>query len=125
LVLTGTEVKSLRQGQGSLAEAYVQVKAGEAWILQFHVPPYEQGNIHNADPVRPRKLLLHRREIERLAVHVERQGYALVPLRVYFRDSRVKVEVGLARGKKAYDKRESLKQRDHAREMERARRQRR
>jgi SsrA-binding protein len=122
LVLTGTEVKSLRQGKGSLAEAFVQVKNGEAWIIQFHIPHYEQGNIQNVDPVRARKLLLHRKQIDQLAAHVERKGYALVPLKVYFRDSRAKVQIGLARGKKAFDKRESLKQRDHAREMDRARR---
>lgn len=121
LVLTGTEVKSLREGKGSLAEAYVQVKKAEAWIFQFHIPHYEQGNIYNVDPVRPRKLLLHRREIERLAKHVERQGFALVPTRVYFRNGRAKVEIGLGRGKKAYDKRESLKEREHGREMDRAR----
>jgi SsrA-binding protein len=125
LVLTGTEVKSLRQGKGSLAEAYVQVKKGEAWILQFHIQHYEQGNIHNVDPVRPRKLLMHRGEIERLAAHVERKGYALVPIKVYFRDSRAKVQVGLGRGKKMFDKRESIKQRDHARDMDRVRRARR
>jgi SsrA-binding protein len=122
IALTGTEVKSLRKGHGSLSEAYAQVKSDEAWLLQFHVPPYEQGNIHNVDPVRPRKLLLHRREIDRLAKHVARQGFALVPLKVYFCRGRVKVQIGLARGKKAYDKRETLKLRDHAREMDRERR---
>jgi SsrA-binding protein len=122
IALTGAEAKSLRHGHGSLSEAYAQVKGGEAWILQFHVPPYDHGNIQNGDPVRPRKLLLHRREIDRLAKHVARRGFALVPLKVYFRRGRVKIEIGLARGKKAYDKRETLKQRDHAREMDRERR---
>ncbi len=120
LELKGTEVKSLRQGQGSVAEAFAQIKGGEAWLQQFHIPPYEQGNRFNADPVRPRKLLLHRREIERLGISVSRKGYTLVPLRVYFTRGRVKVLIGLGRGKKAYDKREALKQRDQERQMDRA-----
>lgn len=120
LVLTGTEVKSLRQGHGSLQEAFAQIKGGEAWVVQFNIPPYEQGNINNVDPVRMRKLLLHRREIERLAQAVERKGYTLVPLKVYFKDGRAKMLLGLGRGKKMHDKREDLKARDQKREMDRA-----
>lgn len=120
LALTGTEVKSLRQGKGSLGEAYARIKGGEAWLEQFHIPPYEQGNRFNADPVRRRKLLLKRREIEKLAAAIERQGYTLVPLKVYFRGGWAKVALGLARGKKMFDKRETLKQRTQEREMDRA-----
>ncbi|HOE96640.1 MAG TPA: SsrA-binding protein SmpB [Candidatus Sumerlaeota bacterium] len=125
LELRGTEVKSLRQGKGSLQEAYAQVKGGEAWLLQFHIPPYEQGNRFNVDPVRPRKLLLHRREIGKLAGAVSRQGYTLVPLRVYFRRGRAKVEIAVAKGKKLYDKREAMKERDTRRDLDRALRDRR
>lgn len=125
IALTGTEVKSLRAGQGSLAESFAQIKAGEAFIVQFHIPPYEQGNINNADPVRTRKLLLHRKQIDKLAEHVARKGYALAPTKVYFRDGKVKVEIGLARGKKLFDKRETMKKRDQAREMDRESRSRR
>jgi SsrA-binding protein len=118
--LRGTEVKSLRQGKGSLQEAFARVKQGQAWLEQFHIPHYEQGNRFNVDPVRPRRLLLHRREIDRLDEAVSRKGAALVPLRVYFRGGYAKVEIALARGKKLYDKREDVKERDERREMERA-----
>ena len=118
--LKGTEVKSLRQGKGSIAEAYAQIKRDEAWIMQFHIHPYEQGNRSNVDPVRPRKLLMHRREIDRMSEASDRKGFTLVPLRVYFNRGRAKVLIGLAHGKKKYDKRETLKQRDHQREIDRS-----
>jgi SsrA-binding protein len=120
LVLTGTEIKSLRTGRGSLQEAYANIKGDEAWIFQFHIPPYEQGNIFNVDPVRPRKLLLHKREIGKLAGAIARKGYTLVPLDVHMSHGRAKLSLGLARGKKLYDKREDMKQRDTKRDMERA-----
>ena len=120
LALRGTEVKSLRAGHGSIQEAYARIKGGEAWLHQFNIPPYEYGNIHNVDPVRPRKLLMHRREIDRLGAAADRQGCTLVPLRVYFSHGRAKALIGVARGKKQADKRETLKQRDQQREMDRA-----
>ncbi len=120
LELKGTEVKSLRQGQGSIQESFAQIKGGEAWIVQFHIPPYEQANRFNQDPVRTRRLLMHRREIDKLGVAIEQKGHTLVPLEVYFRKGRVKVLIGVARGKKSFDKRSSLKERDMAREMDRA-----
>lgn len=125
LELTGTEVKSLRQGKGSIQEAFAQVKGEEAWLVQFHIPPYTQGNRYNVDPVRPRKLLLHKREIGRLAGAVSRKGYTLVPLEVYFKRGWAKVRLGVARGKKLYDRREDLKRRTQDREVERAMRRRR
>jgi len=120
LMLTGTEVKSLRQGRGSLAESFAQPVGDELFICGFHIPPYEQGNIQNVDPVRVRKLLLNRREINRLIGAVSRKGYTLVPLAVYFKNGRAKVELAVARGKKLYDKREDLKRRDQQREIDRA-----
>jgi SsrA-binding protein len=124
LELKGTEVKSLRQGQGSIAEAYAQIKGREVWLQQFHIPPYEHGNRFNVDPVRPRRMLLHRHEIERLAGAVSRKGYTLVPLQVYFTRGLVKIRLGLARGKKLMDKRQALKERDQKRQIDRAMRQR-
>jgi SsrA-binding protein len=121
LELKGTEVKSLRLGQGSLQEAFARIKEGQAWLEQFHIPPYEQGNRFNVAPVRMRRLLLHKREIVKLDEAVSRQGYTLVPLRVYFRRGRAKVQIALARGKKTYDKRETLRKHDQQREMDRAR----
>ncbi len=120
LELKGTEVKSLRQGRASIQEAFAQIKAGEAWIHQFHIPPYEQANQFNQDPVRTRKLLLHKREIAKLAESTTQKGYTIVPLKVYFKKGRAKILIGLGRGKKAYDKREALKERDISREMDRA-----
>ena len=120
LELKGTEVKSLRQGGGSIAEAYAQIKGSEAWLQQFHIPPYEFGNINNVDPVRTRRMLLHRAQIDKLAQAVSRKGYTLVPLKVYFTKGRAKVLLGLARGKKDYDKRETLKNRDNDRQLQRA-----
>jgi SsrA-binding protein len=120
LVLTGTEVKSLRAGKASIKEAYARVKNGEAFLEGMNVTPYEQGNRYNHPPVRSRKLLLHRREINRLIGGVEREGLTLVPLELYFKDGHAKVAVGLARGKKQHDKREDLKRRIADREMARA-----
>ena len=118
--LSGTEVKSIRLGTLSLKEAWCQIKDGQLYIRQMHIAPYEQGNIFNKDPLRPRRLLMHKREIMRLFGKVRQDGYALVPLSVYFRGSLVKVEIALAKGKKLYDKRESAAQSDAKREMDRA-----
>lgn len=120
IALVGTEVKSLRAGRANLQDAYVRVDRGEAWLLGCHISPFEHGNRFNHDPVRPRKLLLHRREITQLAVRSQEKGLALIPLRLYWVKGRAKVEVGIARGKKLYDKRESIKERDVKREMDRA-----
>lgn len=116
--LHGTEVKSLRMGQCSIKEAFVAVENGEVIIRQMHISPYEKGNIFNKDPLRPRKLLLHRYEINKIMGQSKMKGYTIVPLRVYFKDSLVKVEIGLARGKKLYDKRQDIAKRDMKREAE-------
>jgi len=121
IVLTGTEVKSLRHGKASLAEAYATVEGGQAWVRQMHIPPYEQGNRANPDPVRARKLLLHRAEIEKLGAGVAQQGQTIVPLRLYFSRGRAKLLVALAKGKKTYDKRHAIAERDAKREIDRAR----
>jgi len=121
LVLSGTEVKSLRAGKASLAEAYATVESGEAWIVQMHIPPYEQGNRWNLDPVRRRKLLLHRTEIVKLERAVAQKGQTLVPLKLYFKDGYAKLLLGVGKGKKSYDKRASLAAKDAKREMDRAR----
>ncbi|WP_338148979.1 SsrA-binding protein SmpB [Dysosmobacter acutus] len=118
--LSGTEVKSIRAGTLNLKDAYCTVKEGEMWLHSMHISPYEKGNIFNKDPVRPRRLLMHKREIRKLHALVKQDGYALVPLSVYFKDARVKIEVGLCRGKKNYDKREALARREAGREMDRA-----
>ena len=118
--LCGTEVKSIRQGTMNLKDAYCAVKDGELFVYGMHISPYEKGNIFNRDPVRPRRLLMHRREIRKLYGIVKQDGLALIPLSVYFKNARVKVEVGLCRGKKLYDKRESAAKRDASREMDRA-----
>ena len=120
VVLSGTEVKSIRQGGANLKDSFCQVKDGELWLYGVHISPYEKGNIFNKDPLRPRKLLMHKREIMRLMGTVQRDGLTLVPLNLYFKDSRVKVEVGLCRGKKLYDKRASAAERDSKRAMDRA-----
>ena len=117
--LFGTEVKSIRQGTMHLKEAWCQVKDGELWIKQMHISPYEQGNIFNKDPLRPRRLLMHKREINYLFGKVKQDGYSLIPLSVYFRGSRVKVEVALCKGKKLYDKREDVAKKDAKRQMDR------
>ena len=120
LVLTGTEVKSLRAGRASLVGAFARVRRGEVWLEALHIPPYDAGNRNNHDPLRRRKLLLHRREIRKLLGAVEQKGYALVPLELYFKNSHAKVTVALGRGKKEYDRRDDLKRRDAEREMARA-----
>lgn len=122
LVLKGTEVKSLRGGKASLAEAYATVEGDEAWVLQLHIPPYEQGNRWNPDPVRRRKLLLHRAEINMLRKAVAQKGHTLVPLKLYFSGGYAKLLVGVARGKKTHDKRQAIAERDARREIDRARR---
>jgi SsrA-binding protein len=125
LVLTGTEVKSLRAGRASLNEAFAQVTDGEIWLHGLHIPEYTQGTWNNHAPRRTRKLLLHRKEIDRLASEVAERGFTIVPLSLYFSGGRAKVELALARGKRAYDKRQDLAQRDAAREVDRALRRRR
>lgn len=120
IVLTGTEIKSIRAGRMNLQDSFAQVRNGEVWLVGAHISPYTYGNRENHDPLRDRKLLLHRREINRLAGKVQERGYTLVPLRVYLKEGRAKVELGLARGKKQYDKRESIAKRDFDREMRRA-----
>lgn len=118
--LFGTEVKSVRAGTINLKDSYVSLKTGEAVLIGMHISPYEQGNIFNRDPLRERKLLLHKKEIARLIGKTKEKGYSLIPLSVYFSGSYVKVELGLARGKKAYDKRDSIAERDAKRNMDRA-----
>jgi SsrA-binding protein len=122
LVLTGTEVKSLRGGKASLAEAYATVEADEAYVIQLHIPPYEQGNRSNPDPVRRRKLLLHRAEIHQIQKAIEQKGHTLIPLKLYFTHGRAKLLVGIARGRKTHDKRHAIAERDARREVERAKR---
>ena len=117
--LGGTEVKSLRQGNCSLKEAFVRIVNGEVFVYGMHIAPYEKGNIFNKDPLRVRKLLLHKKEILKLQSRVQEKGYTLVPLEVAFSGSRVKVKIALARGKKLYDKREAIAKKDAGREMER------
>jgi len=119
LVLTGTEIKSVRGGRVNLRDSYVRIERGEAWLLNVHIAPYEQGNRYNVNPTRDRKLLLHRPEILRLQGKAQAKGMTIVPLRVYIRGNRAKVELALAKGKRQYDKRESIAQRDAEREMER------
>ena len=119
IALAGTEVKSLRMGKCSIKEAFVRVEKKEVLIYGMHISPYEKGNIFNKDPLRVRKLLLHRYEINKLEALVREKGVTLVPLRVYFKDSLVKVEIGVARGKKLYDKRQDIAKKDQRREAER------
>jgi len=119
LVLLGPEVKSLREGRANLSDAYAVLRRGEAFLINAHVSPYEKAGRENADPRRERKLLLHRIEIARLAVKVAERGFTLVPLSLYFKNGRAKVELGLARGKRVYDKRESIRRREEQREMDR------
>ena len=116
--LFGTEVKSLRLGQASIKESFCQIRNGECFIVGMHIHPYERGNIFNKDPLRDRKLLLHRREIDRLLGKIKEQGYTLMPLRLYFKGSLVKLDMGLCRGKKIYDKREDMKKKAQRRELE-------
>jgi SsrA-binding protein len=120
VMLTGTEIKSVRNGRANLRDGYVRIDSNEAWLENVHISPYAQGNVMNQEPVRPRKLLLHRKEISSLIGKVKQKGYTLVPLRVYIARNRAKVEIGLARGKRQYDKREAIAARDAKREIERA-----
>ena len=117
--LAGTEVKSLRMGKCSIKEAFVRIENGEVYIYGMHISPYEKGNIFNKDPLRPRKLLLHRAEINKLLGKTKEKGIAIVPLKVYFKGSLVKVEIGLAKGKKLYDKRQDIAKKDQQREASR------
>ncbi len=118
VALHGTEVKSLRMGKCSIKEAFVKIERGEVYIHQMHVSPYEKGNIFNKDPLRVRKLLLHRYEIRKISGQISQKGYTLVPLNIYLKGSLVKVEVGLAKGKKMYDKRQDIAKKDQMREAE-------
>ncbi len=119
LVLTGTEIKSIRAGRANLAEAYARVERGEAWLIGAHIAPYAQASRFNHEPTRTRKLLLHRDQIAELVGKTQTRGYTLVPLRLYIRDGLAKVELGLARGRKAHDKRRAIAERDARRELER------
>jgi SsrA-binding protein len=119
LVLTGTEVKALRDGKATLQQAYAEMREGEPWLVGLHVPEYGQGNRANHEPDRPRKLLLHRREIDRMHAGVQQKGFTIVPTRLYFKDGRVKVELALAKGKDVRDKRRTIADRDARRQMER------
>lgn len=118
LVLTGTEVKSIRQGKLNIKDSYASVEDGEVFINNLHISPYEQGNIYNVDPVRKRKLLLHKREIRKLMAAITQKGYTLVPLSVYIKNGLVKVELATAKGKKLYDKREDIAKKDAERRMQ-------
>ena len=118
IALHGTEVKSMRMGKCSIKEAFVRIEDGEVFVYGMHVSPYEKGNIFNKDPLRVKKLLLHKYEINKLLGKIKEKGYTLVPLQVYFKDGKVKVEIGLARGKKLYDKREAIAKKDQRREAE-------
>ncbi len=120
MVLTGTEIKSIREGRVQLKDSYISIRHGEAWIKGMHVSPYKFGNIFNVDPERDRKLLLHKTEIRKMFDKVRIKGYTLVPLRIYLKGGRAKMEVALAKGKDLYDKRETQKLKDAAREMEKA-----
>ncbi len=118
IALHGTEVKSMRMGKCSIKEAFVRIEDGEVFVYGMHVSPYEKGNIFNKDPLRVKKLLLHKYEINKLLGKIKEKGYTLVPLQVYFKHGKVKVEIGLARGKKLYDKREAIAKKDQRREAE-------
>ncbi len=118
IVLHGTEVKSMRLGKCSIKESFIKIERGEVIAYGMHVSPYEQGNIFNKDPMRPKKLLMHKLEIMKLAGKIAEQGFTLVPLQVYFKDGRAKIEIGLAKGKKSYDKRQDIAKKDQKREAE-------
>ena len=120
LALHGTEVKSLRMGKCSVKESFIRVEKGEVFIYGMHISPYEKGNIFNKDPIRPRRLLMHKREILRLFGLVKQQGFTLIPVSLYFKGSNVKVQVGLCKGKKLHDKRDDMAKRDAQRDIERA-----
>jgi SsrA-binding protein len=121
LVLTGTEVQSLRMGKANLKDSYARVKDGEVWLHQVHISPYPFAYYNNHEPLRVRKLLLHKREIARLYAKANEQGYTLVPLKLYFKDGKAKVTIALAKGKRQYDKRQSIRDREQKREMDRVR----
>lgn len=118
VALHGTEVKSLRMGKCSIKESFIRIENGEVFIYGMHISPYEKGNIFNKDPLRPKKLLMHKQEIRKLTGQIAEKGYTLVPLQVYFKNGRAKVEIGLARGKKLYDKRADIAKKDQKREAE-------
>ncbi|MBW1713325.1 MAG: SsrA-binding protein SmpB [Deltaproteobacteria bacterium] len=120
MVLVGTEVKSLRQGRINLRDGYARIKAGELWLENVHITPYPFAHYGNHEPLRSRKLLVHKREIRRLTGKVAERGYSLIPLSLYFKKGRAKIQIGLAKGKKAYDKRRALRERQESREIERA-----
>ncbi len=124
MVLLGTEVKALREGRANLKDAYARIKNGELWVYQLHISPYSHASYDNHDPLRPRKLLLHAHEIKRLASKVNESGHTLVPLKLYFKSGKVKLLLALAKGKRKYDKREAIRQRDERRDQERGERQR-
>lgn len=119
MVLLGTEVKSLRNGRASFNDSYCQIHQGEVWLKSLHIAEYSHGTVNNHDPIRDRKLLLKKREITRIAAKLKEKGYTIVPLRIFFKDRLAKIEIGLAKGKKLHDKRESIKQKDVEREMKR------
>ena len=120
IALFGTEVKSMRLGKVNLKESWAQIRKGEVWVEGMHISPYEQGNIFNRDPLRPKKLLLHRCEIRKLEGSIARQGYTLVPLSVYLKEGRMKMELGICKGKQLHDKRDAMAKRDSDREIQRA-----
>ena len=120
LVLTGTEIKSIRNGKVNIKDTYVIIKNGEAFVLGMHISPYEQGNIFNPDPLRDRKLLIHKREIMRLYGMIKQKTISLIPLSLYFQGSKVKMEIGIGKGKKLYDKREDMAKKDAERKIDRA-----
>ena len=120
LALTGTEIKSIRAGRVNLAEAYARIERGEAWLIGAHIAPYEQGNRNNHEPTRTRKLLLHRDQIAELMGRTQAKGFTLVPLKLYIRNGMAKLELGIGRGKKAYDKRRTIAERDARRDLERS-----
>ena len=120
IALFGTEVKSIRQGKVNLKESWAQIRKGEVWVEGMHISPYEQGNIFNRDPMRPKKLLLHRNEIRKLDGQVMKQGFTLIPLEMYLKDGRVKVMLGLCKGKQLHDERDSIARKDSDREIRRA-----
>ncbi len=122
LVLTGTEIKSMREGKVNLRDSFVTIRNGEAWVRNMHVTPYEQASTHEEEPepTRPRKLLLHRRQIQKLDAEISQKGVTIVPLRLYLKNNRAKLEIALARGKKLYDKRDTIAERDSTRQIDRA-----
>jgi len=120
IVLSGTEVKSIRQGKVSLKESFTDIYNGEIYVYQMHIDPYEQGNIYNKDPLRTRKLLMHKKQIQKLIGLKQREGYTLIPLSLYFKDSKVKMELALAKGKKLYDKRHAIAERDSNRRIQKS-----